>query len=585
MSGKILVVDDEQNMRYLLRITLRSEGFKVTTVAGGAEALVGVRAEMPDLVILDILMPDMDGWQVCEELRKMAPEKELPIIVLSAVAPGEQELENIHKYAISDYVVKPFEPMLLCGKIKQVLGLAAFPARDLPPLRKTEHKESRQAGYVLAPPRKTPILGAWDLVVAGGGPAGVAAATAGARNGAKTLLVERYGLPGGMATMGLGSPMVPFHHDGKPLCGGIFLELLDRLVTFGGALYPSPETDFLTSFDPELLSETALEMLEEAGVELLFHSYVFDVHTEGHKIKHLLVCGKSGRFALGAQVFVDATGDGNVSGLAGAPCLPDDRSCEEKLPVLHHIRVGGVDHREAGKLTLADLKAATELALEDKALSAIGIRFHPLPRAGEYVVVSGAAPGHGLSVGNLTRGEVLGRHAAGEMIHFLRKYVPGFDQAYLVRNPIQTQVRETRHVSGAGTVSEADIPGEDGVLWALLPQSEEPPSITADHTGGWLSHNGKPSTLHPIVIPYLSLVPNILENLLVAGRCISASRGASPALLSLGVCMGIGQVAGTAAALSRSSRIAPRNLPIGLLQRVLRNQGMLVPQQGVSALP
>ncbi|HVF85017.1 MAG TPA: FAD-dependent oxidoreductase, partial [Abditibacteriaceae bacterium] len=192
-------------------------------------------------------------------------------------------------------------------------------------------------------------LSSFDVVVCGGGPSGVMAATASARNGARTLLIERHGFPGGSSTAALVHPWLSFHNKrGEQVLAGLGQELVNRLTRVGGALGHLRDSigfvHSLTPFDPDLCKQVMLQMLSESGAQVLLHAFVVGVERENEHISSVRIVNKSGEFSVGAKVFIDTTGDADVAWQASAPL--QNRVLDGKLqsqPMTMYFRMSGVN--------------------------------------------------------------------------------------------------------------------------------------------------------------------------------------------------------------------------------------------------
>jgi hypothetical protein len=408
--------------------------------------------------------------------------------------------------------------------------------------------------------RKTPIVFRADVVVAGGGPAGLGAALAAARNGVKTVLVERYGCLGGLATAGLVITL-PLPPGG---CSGFLKEMVEGLIEQGAArqIVGDKESAGIVLFNPEALKLITIRMIEKAGIKLLLNSLVVGAVVDDAVITGIIVEGKSGRQALAGKIVVDATGDGDVATAAGAPCEIDER---EALPVTLMYVVGGVNNervreyqREDPGLRKAAKKAnftyySLKMAREEHRGPSF-VHMDPITK-GQVVVWSRSMKADGTSTEDLTRAEVELRKRVFSEVEFLREYVPGFENACLINTAAYIGVRETRRIVGEYILKENDFCRTFPDVVCYQTFSAEPDRVYG--------------------IPYRCLLPKRIDNLLVAGRCFSATHEAQNKLREIPACMAMGQVAGVAAALSVKSGVKPKELDVKLLQKTLIEQGLL----------
>ena len=447
------------------------------------------------------------------------------------------------------------------------------------------------------------VEGRYDVVVAGGGAAGIAAAVSSARLGAKTLLIERYGFLGGLGTAGLVNPFMSSSTSaGKPLVGGFFAEMCERMSSTGGMLG--------RAFDPEAMKFHAQEMVIESGCNLLLHSWVIGALMALKGMVGVEVLTKSGSREVEAKVIVDATGDADVAAMACAPYElgSPDNGMTQAMTLM--FTVGGV---YIGK-TLAYAKQNPDQMRFPKPISdadiermlegAVGIAgfykeveearskgefplpqdmvfFISLPTPGQVVVNTTHIGGvDGTRSEDLTRAEVEGRRQAMALMRFFRKYIPGFEGAYLLQTATQVGVRETRRIIGEYVFSAEDIEAgkkfPDAVLRSAYPADIHPPM----GKGYSVDDDVKPPAAPPpgdwYEVPYRCLVPQDIDNLLVAGRCISATHEGQSAVRIMPNCMALGQAAGTAAALCVQKSVAPRSLDTALLRKRLLAQGAII---------
>jgi hypothetical protein len=444
--------------------------------------------------------------------------------------------------------------------------------------------------------KTVPVTQETEVLVVGGGPAGIAAAIASARNGAKTVLVEQYGFLGGMATAGLVGPfMTSYGIDGvDPIIEGVFRELVDRMLAIGAAIDPARVKGFsayggyhayghehVTPFDPEALKYVAQEMVLEAGAELKFHAFFLDSLVEGDQIVGLITASKSGLEALRGEIVIDATGDGDVAARAGAPYEKGRAGDGLLQPVSLFFRVGNVDD-EAVQAYMDEhpedesFRDIVRKAKEKGEFSHTKDWFtmFKLPRAGEWW--ANVSRVHGIDatdVDQLTRAEIEGHRQVIYLVDFLRKRVPGFGNCYLLDTGSQIGVRETRRIMGEYVLTAEDVFAarrfEDAIARVSFPID-----IHDVNGGGGFFEGPRDGPYY--TIPYRCLVPKKIENLLVAGRCISATHEAHGSLRVMPPCFATGQAAGTASALALETNTSPRYTDVKLLRESLIQQGALV---------
>lgn len=437
----------------------------------------------------------------------------------------------------------------------------------------------------------------FDLIIAGGGPAGIAAGVAAGRLGARVLMIERYGFLGGMSTAALVNPWLTFHNaQGKQVVAGIAQEIVDRLMDLDAC--PGHLRDTVgfvysvTAFDPEVLKYVAQEMLTEAGVRLLLHSFIVDARMQGDVVQSVIVRNKSGEQEYSARYFIDCTGDGDLAALAGAPFEKGRRPDGATQPMTMNFRVGGVDLAPVVKyirenpqefyhqMTFDHLEPLTGVSgfftlwkeanlpiPRDRLLFFAGVR------KGEVNVNTSRIVGKdGTNVLDLTDAEVEGKRQVKMIVDFLRAKIPGFENCYLIALPTQIGLRETRRILGDYQLTGEDVLNgrrfDDGIARSAYPIDIHNPKDTG------LTFMGAPDDAYDI--PYRCLLPQKVENLWVAGRCFSATHeGHSSARLTI-TCMSMGQAAGTAAAMALEQRCSPRDVDVTTLRERLRKQGSIV---------
>ena len=419
---------------------------------------------------------------------------------------------------------------------------------------------------ITEPARRVPVAGDYEVIVAGGGPSGFAAAIAAARAGAKTLLIEQQSSVGGMSTSGMMS-----HFAGR-VDSRLYRELLTRMHRDDRFGTPRPE-----AIDPELLKTTYLEMLNEAGVTLQLYTTVCGVHQTGNCVCGVLTESKSGRQAFRSQVLVDGTGDGDVAARAGAAFRlgRDDRKMQ---PATLMFKVGGVDMSRA----VFPGSFETLVQTEKGELQALARQHLPFP-AGHVLLYASPIPGvvtcnmtncidvDGTDAAALTRAEQVCRSQLTPIVDFLRAYVPGYAHCYVVSAASMVGIRETRHFVGMKQLTESDILSarqfDDWVVrgahFGFDVHNLTGPSL--DKTG--VQHRFPQPDGY--TIPYGCLVPQQIDGLLLSGRNISGTHLAHSSFRVMPICVGIGEACGTAAAIAVRRGIAPRAVDPAEIQQLL----------------
>jgi hypothetical protein len=433
------------------------------------------------------------------------------------------------------------------------------------------------------PARQTPVWGEYEVVVLGGGPAGMAAAVAAARAGRKTLLVERYGFLGGMGTAagvtnfcGLHANV---HGDIRQVVHGVADDLLQRIDRLGGLNQPHGlfGKTVAQAYDTAAYKIAADDLLLSSGVEILFHALAAGVVMDGQRrVQGLLVETKSGRFAVLGQAFVDASGDGDLAAWAGAPYELGDGAGNMLYPSTM-FRVNGVNPERAGKAW----EVIPRLMLEAEAEGRYRFpRKTPIVRPQKSgiewrVNLTQLADREGNAMDgtdarDLSEAEVLGRRQIAEVAGFLRE-VPGFEGSYIVDIAPQVGIRETRRVRGMAQLTEADV-------------------LECASFDDTIGVNGWPLELHlkgdvefrwPKIpesrgfnqLPYRMTVPQGLDNVWIAGRCASMTHEAQSAARVTGACFVMGQAAGTAAHLALQAASTAGAVDATALQSRLEHDG------------
>lgn len=431
--------------------------------------------------------------------------------------------------------------------------------------------------FVSEPARQVPVVGSYDVIVCGGGPAGLVAATAAARNGARTLLIERYGFVGGMATSALVTPISEFRHYGKQHIGGIPYELMVAAAELGGAEVTRESGNF--PVNDEILKLAAQRMLLDSGVTLLYHSWFSECLTQDGRVTHVVVQNKAGRVAYEGKVFVDCTGDADLVRSAGFPTVKG----EVLQPASLWFQLGGVD-TDALAYVFGD---AVDAMLPVSAV--IRERLEELHREGVIPIFGGPWINRffhdGMVSINLlreptdasdpewfTRTECSMRENLHLIIDVLRENFPEFRDCWLAKSGIQTGVRETYHIVGEYTLQKDDI-----VTPKAFPDTVAKGAHVIDiHATDSTAQNDMVIPRQEYNVPFRCLVPRGSVNLVTAGRCLSADGPGFGSVRVMATCMAMGQGAGTAAALSVRHGFGMTDMDHELLRATLAAQGAVV---------
>mgnify|MGYP005844729401 CR=1 FL=1 len=429
-----------------------------------------------------------------------------------------------------------------------IVFILSIPAPNLREVR----KGIPMSDTVKEPARELAVIASAEVVVLGGGPAGVAAAIAAGRLGRDVLLVERYGCLGGLATGGLVIALDTYGPRGRVLMSGLAVEFRDRLYARNAAHNPETHSHESPVYDPEVLKHVALEMVEEARVRLLLHAWGVGAVVEDDRIAALIVESKSGRQAIRGQVFIDCSGDADLAAWAGV----GHQISRSPLGLGLNARIGGVDYARFRRFQQEEPEQWTALRQE-----IVKSNFW-VPSPGwrnDVVWLNTYFPGDALDVSHLTACEVELRKRIVRACEFYRARLPGFAQATLLDTASQVGTRESRRIEGEYTLTEAD-----------LTRAGSPDSI-----GVGVCWTG-PHAAQAFAFPYRCLVPKRVDNLLFAGRCISADHQAHQNTRVIPNCIVTGQGAGTGAAVALATGRTPRRISVQELQRALRSQGVEV---------
>lgn len=438
------------------------------------------------------------------------------------------------------------------------------------------------AAVIEEPARKIPVRHRVDVLVVGGGAAGMAAASSAAKLGANVLLVERNGFLGGTLTMvTLGSICGLYavcDDEITPVVGGFASNLIARLQRMGGPIEPTRWLKTASMrYDPSAMKIVADEIVLEAGVRLAFHCTAVGVHMEGKAIRGVTFEGRDGRWACLADVVIDCTGDGDIAALAGVAFEHDPEMIQAPTTM---FRFGGVDVDLATQITRDELKGHLEkavaagLTLPRTAGGAFSTQPHSMHMNITRVVRNERAPDP-LDTEELTGAELEGRRQLKAYLQAFREFVPGYQDCYIADIGPQIGIRESRRMQGQYLLSLEDVLGQarfdDAIACSAWPVEEH----GAGRATKWVFL--EPGTYYQL--PYRMLLPREVDGLLVAGRCSSASHDAHASMRVAAVCMALGEAAGVAAALASDSRLSPCDINSRSLQKQLLKQGAILSAQ------
>ncbi len=417
--------------------------------------------------------------------------------------------------------------------------------------------------------RDLPVWGEYDIIVAGSGPAGVSAAVNAGRMGAKVLLIEWNNTVGGISTSGLMSHFTGTVHS------KFYSELLKAMADRNEGTGKGKIVKYI---DPENLKSIYLDMLKEAGVDILLYTFVCGAVMDGRRITGVITESKSGRRVFSAKVFIDGTGDGDVAAFAGVPYYKGRESDGKMQPATLMFKVGGVDTDRAVLLGSFESTYQTDKG----ELQALAQAHIPYP-AGHLLVYRTTLPGiitcnmtncteiDGTSAEDLTRAEIVCRSQMPAIVAYLREFVPGFEHCFIISAGSMMGIRETRHFRGEYVLNEQDILDarvfEDWVVRGAHFNFD-----VHNLTGAGLDKTGiqhKWTQPKGYTIPYRCLLPTEVEGLLLAGRNISGTHMAHSNYRVMPICVGIGEAAGIAAAVAVKEGISLRDVPVSKIQELL----------------
>ena len=417
--------------------------------------------------------------------------------------------------------------------------------------------------------RNLPVAGEYDVIVAGSGPAGVSAAIMAGRLGARVLVLEWANAVGGISTSGMMS-----HWTGS-VQSPLYTEILTRMADQNEGVDHGKIQQYI---NPETLKGIYLDMLRDAGVDILLYTFVCGVVMDGQRVSGVITESKSGRRVFLAKIFVDGTGDGDVAAFAGAEYYKGRESDGKMQPCTLMFKVAGVDTEHAVFLGSFESTYQTEKG----ELQALAKEHIPYP-AGHLLVYRSTLPGivtcnmtncteiDGTKAEDLTRAEIVCRSQMPAIVRYLREYVPGFEHCYIISAGSLMGIRETRHFKGLYTLNENDI---------LTARQFDDWVVRGAHfnfdvhnlTGAGLDKTGiqhKWTQPSGYTIPYGCLVPEKIDGLLLSGRNISGTHIAHSNYRVMPICVGIGAAAGAAAALAVKRGVQPRDIEVSELQPML----------------
>ena len=447
---------------------------------------------------------------------------------------------------------------------------------------------------ITEPAREINVRKETDVLVIGGGPSGIMAALAAAEDGLNVMLVESRSFVGGNMTIGL--PILGFlGQKGNQIIKGLPQKLIDRLkaVQASSEHRPCPLHMSLTLVEPEAVKTVALQMLVESKVDVLFYAFCAGVVMDGDELKGVIIESKAGREVILAKTIIDCSGDADVAYRAGVPCEYGNEHGGVQPPTLMFC-LGGVDTEKLrtsianeprtyltdfipaeyfgqnNQFVLVGMRNLIKQAQDDgltltteRTILITGLR-----KGEVWVNMTRVSGVNGTDPGSLTHGEIEGRHQIIDIQKYLIEYVPGFENAYFLKTAPFLGIRETRRIQGQYTMTREDIMAcqhfDDAIAVASYPLDIHHPQgggCTLEWCGDCYD------------IPYRSLIPQKVKNLIVAGRCISTTHEAMSAIRVMAPCMAMGEAAGRAAKMAVRKGIQPAEVNVKELQQELLEKG------------
>ncbi|MGV8093099.1 MAG: FAD-dependent oxidoreductase [Mangrovibacterium sp.] len=455
-------------------------------------------------------------------------------------------------------------------------------------------KMDKKVTFITESAKELPVRMHVDVLVVGGGPSGIIAAQAAADDGLKVALIESRSFLGGNLTIGL--PVLGFlGQKGNQIIQGLPQKFIDRLKEQNAASEhrPCPLHMSITLVEPEAVKSVAFGMLQESNVEVLLYTFFAGVIMDQDHLKGIIIESKAGREAILAKVVIDCTGDADVAFRAGVPCEKGNESGGMQPPTLM-FSLGDVDTEklrlsiaEEPRTYLTDFIPA-EYFGQNRQYILVGMR-NIMQKAKDdglslpterTIVITGLKKGEawinmtrvngidGTDPASLTNGELIARQQIGDIFNYLVNYVPGFEHARMLRTAPFLGIRETRRIIGKYIMNREDVLScvrfDDAIAVASYPLDIHHPvggGCTLEWSGDCYD------------IPYRSLVPLKVENLLVAGRSISTTHEAMSAIRVMAPCMAMGEAAGRAVKIAVRDGLTPSGINISKLQKELLAKG------------
>ena len=419
----------------------------------------------------------------------------------------------------------------------------------------------------------------YDVIVVGGGFAGVGSAIAAAREGKKVRLIEKYNCLGGAAAYDLVNPFMRYwawkddtHKEKIMLSAGIFAEIVEKIREMDGFRDPAG-----THFNDEYLKVILNRMMLEAGVELLYGTYVVGANMNGKKIESITVSNVSGTYDIYADQFIDATGDANLAHLAGFPYKVGRESDGLCQPMTLCFRVANVDLTGTDYGTLKNEMNELYFKLKDEGKITNPreniLMFRTTVDDIMHFNTTRVVKLDPTNAEDVTKAEIIAREQIFELYDILRENIPAFKNAKLISSGMQIGARESRMIVGEHTLNKDEMLAytkfEDGIAACNYDIDIHSPD------GAGTSHFYFPAGTY-YTIPYGCLVPKDSVNLLVAGRCISTTHEAQASIRIMPTVCTIGEAAGVAAAIACTDKVDVKSVDVQKLRDTLRNKGAVI---------
>ncbi|MFN8672100.1 MAG: FAD-dependent oxidoreductase [Candidatus Sericytochromatia bacterium] len=422
-----------------------------------------------------------------------------------------------------------------------------------------------------------------QVIVAGGGMSGVAAAISAKKQGVEPLIIERYGFFGGTSTASMVSPFMSFSAGNKQLVFGVFQEILDNLEKYGGRKSGS------RAFDSETLKFVLFDMLDQYNIKYLLHTYIVDAVVKDNLITEIITESKGGRKSIKGDFFLDTSADADLAALAGVPFEVGRKEDGLTQAMTLMFRIANVDMKKVLEYCKKDPENYSFIEEDINGVSIAGFKkeieeerkitkydnpldyiFFVTTHRDDLVIVNTTRSLRvsGLNTEDLSRAQSEGHKNAWQIHQLLKKRISGFEDSYISNMAAQIGVRETRRIEGDYTMTGMDVVTakkfDDAIARGSYPIDIHDPT----GSGGQMIRLKEGEYYD---IPFRSLIPKKIDNLLVAGRCISATHEAQASIRITATCTAMGEAIGYASGICLQDNIIPRNIDIKKLQNLIKH--------------